>query len=53
MKKEFKTLSEKKYCQCKHRTINSHWIVCLEGNKAGCDKCGKSIHHSRIRKFLK
>ena len=42
----------KEYCKCKHRTINSHWIVCLRGNKADCDKCGKPIHHSRIKKLL-
>ena len=47
------TEKESKYCKCKHRTINSDWIIFLEKNKAYCSKCEKLIHHSRIRKLLK
>ncbi len=42
---------KKKYCQCKHRTINSHWIAFLMGNSAYCTKCERYLHSKIVIKL--
>ena len=43
--------TNKKFCQCKHKTINSNWIAFLMGNSAYCTKCERYIHSRRVIKL--